>query len=87
MTQITLDAGLAEQLHRAGSSVELCDPQGKVVGRFVPLTDLVQYGAVVDLSQWEPVGEGITEEELLRRGRSSSRRYKLAEVMARLEQL
>lgn len=87
MTQITLDAGLAERLHHAGSSVELCDPDGKVVGRFVPLADLVQYGSVVDLSQWEPVGAGITEEELLRRSRSASPRYKLAEVIARLEQL
>ena len=78
MTQITLDAALAGQLHALGRSAELCDPSGKVLGRFVPL---------IDLSEWEPVTPEASEEELDRREKSNQRRYTTAEVLAHLDAL
>ncbi|MBI3823136.1 MAG: hypothetical protein HY289_10720 [Planctomycetes bacterium] len=38
MTQIRLDAHLAQQLQTAPAPLELCDPNGKIVGHFTPLT-------------------------------------------------
>jgi hypothetical protein len=62
MSQIILDAVLSSRLHQLGTSVELCDPSGHVLGRFVPL---------VDLSRWEPVSPDVSEEELDRRERAN----------------
>ena len=39
MTQIILDGNTAAQLRSAGQPAELCDPSGKVVGRFRPRTE------------------------------------------------
>ncbi len=78
MMQITVDASLASQLSGAAQPVELCDPSGQVLGRFVPL---------IDLSKWEPVSPDISEEELERRCRSDGKRYTTAEVLAHLERL
>jgi hypothetical protein len=58
MSQVFLDADLANRLHQVGQAVELCDPDGKVIGKFVPL---------VDLSCWEPVTPDVNEAELDRR--------------------
>jgi hypothetical protein len=76
--QINLDASLAGKLNELGQTVELCDPTGKVLGRFVP---------TIDLSQWEPVSPETSEEELDRRARSNEKRYTTAEVLAYLEKL
>ncbi len=62
MSPIVLDANLSRQLHELSRPVELCDPDGKVLGRFVPL---------VDLTQWEPVSPDVSEEELDRREQST----------------
>jgi hypothetical protein len=78
MTRITLDASLAAQLQQLGQSAELCDPNGQVVGRFVPL---------IDLAQWEPVSADVSSEELARRAKSTSKRYSTVEVLAHLEKL
>lgn len=78
MTQITLDPNLANKLHNLSQVVELCDPSGRVLGKFVP---------IIDLSEWEPVSPEISEEELDRRARSSEKRYSTAEVLAHLERL
>lgn len=77
MTQITLDAGLSSKLDSLGSAAELCDPSGKVLGRFVPL---------IDLSQWEPVTPEASEEELDRREQSDDW-YTSEEVFAHLKNL
>ena len=69
MTRITLDASSSSQLHGVVRPVELCDPSGKVLGRFVPL---------IDLSEWEPLSPDISEEELDRRANSKERRYTLS---------
>ena len=78
MTQITLDASMSSRLNAVVRPVELCDPSGKVLGRFVPL---------IDLSEWEPLSPDISEEELDRRAVSQEKRYTTAEVLARLEKL
>ena len=78
MTQITLDASMSSRLNAVVRPVELCDPSGKVLGRFVPL---------IDLSEWEPLSPDISEEELDRRAASQEKRYTTAEVLARLEKL
>ena len=76
MSQIILDAGVASKLTDIIHSVELCDPSGRVLGRFVPL---------IDLAEWEPLSPDISEEELDRREKSNEKRYTTAEVLAHLE--
>jgi hypothetical protein len=78
MTQITLDAALANKLQELGQAAELCAPSGQVVGRFVPL---------IDLSVWKPLTPDVTEEELDRREKSNAKRYRTAEVLDHLEKL
>ena len=78
MTQITLDSGLSKQLHALGQTAELCDPSGKVLGRFVP---------AIDLAEWEPLSPDVSDEELARRARSNEKRYSTAEVLSRLEKV
>jgi hypothetical protein len=78
MAQITIDPTLANKLHGLSEVVELCDPSGCVLGRFIPL---------VDLSEWEPVSPDISPEELDRRFRSQEKRSTTVEVLAHLESL
>ena len=78
MTQIMLDAAVARKLLDLQKEAELCDPSGKVLGRFVPL---------IDLSEWEPLTPDISEEELKRRMISKERRYTTEEVLKNLEKL
>ena len=77
MTRIILDANLASKLNELGQPVELCDPSGQVVGRFVPR---------IDLSQWEPMTPEVSEEELDRREQANEKRYTTAKVLAHLEE-
>jgi hypothetical protein len=77
MTQIILDASLASKLNDIIHPVELCDPSGRVMGRFVPL---------IDPSEWEPVSPEATEEELDRREQSTEW-YSTEEVLAHLKNL
>ena len=77
MTQISLDAALASKLHELYTAAELCDPSGKVVGRFEP---------VFDPAKWEPLGPQVSEEELDRRAKSD-KWYTTEEVLAHLRSL
>jgi hypothetical protein len=77
MNQILLDASVSSKLANLGSPIELCDPSGRVLGRFVPL---------VNMSEWEPVSAGASEEELDRREQSTEW-YSTAEVLAHLKSL
>ncbi len=61
MTQIKLDASIANELRSLEQTVELCDPAGQVLGQFLPL---------IDMSQWEPISPDISQEELDRRANS-----------------
>ncbi len=78
MTQIMLDAAAARKLLDLQTEAELCDPSGKVLGRFVPL---------IDLSEWEPLTPEVSEEELDRREKSNEKRYTTEEVIKHLESL
>ena len=77
MTQIILDASAISKLTAATQPVEVCDPSGRVRGRFVPR---------FDPSEWEIVGPEASEEELRRREQSTEW-YTTAEVIAHLERL
>jgi hypothetical protein len=76
MSHVTLDSSAASQLNQVTESVEVRDPSGRVIGRFVPL---------IDKSEWEPLSSEISEEELDRRERSNEKTYTTAEVLAYLE--
>lgn len=78
MTRITLDAASATRLTGVFQTVELCDPSGKVLGRFVP---------AAEVAEWEPMIPEVSEEELDRREQSGEERYSTAEVLAALEKL
>ncbi len=78
MIQIAVDANLSSKLNELGQPVELCDPSGCVLGRFIPL---------IDLSEWEPVSPDVSEEELDRCAASNENRHTTAEVLAYLEKL
>ncbi len=77
MSQITLDASVANKLSNLIHSVELCDPAGRVIGRFIPR---------IDMSEWEPVSPEASEEELDRREQSEEW-YSTEEVLAHLKRL
>jgi hypothetical protein len=77
MLKITLDAAAASKLYEVYQAAELCDPSGKVVGRFEP---------VFDLSEWEILGPPISDEELERRAKSD-KWYTTEEVLAHLRGL
>jgi hypothetical protein len=77
MPKITLDEALSSKLHQLTEDAELCDPSGRVLGYFIPQ---------VDMSEWEPVSPGASEEELERRALSTEW-YTSAEVLAHLEKL
>jgi hypothetical protein len=77
MTRVTLDAVASSKPHQLGEPVELCDPSGKVLGRFVPALDPTQWGAVTPEA---------SEEELSRREQSVDW-HSTEEVLARLGHL
>jgi hypothetical protein len=78
MPKITLDDALSSRLNELSQVVELCDPSGRVLGRFIPQ---------IDMSEWEPISPEVSEEELDRRERSNEKRYTTAEVLDYLEKL
>lgn len=75
MTRVIIDETLRAKLYNLSEPLVLCDQQGQVFGHFVP---------AVELSQWEPISPGVSEEELDRRARSNEHRYSTAEVLAHL---
>ncbi len=77
MSHITLDAAVAGQLNQFTESVELRDPSGHVLGRFIPL---------LDMNEWEPLSPEISEEELDRREKSD-KWYTTEEVLAHMKSL
>lgn len=78
MSQFILDANTLSQLRTLTQPVELCEPSGRVLGKFVPK---------IDLSEWEIIGPELTEEELREREKPGRKRYTTAEVIAHLESL
>jgi hypothetical protein len=78
MTQIILDASVSSQLHKLIQPVELCDPSGRVLGKFVPR---------INMAEWEAVSPAASEEELDRREQANEKRYTTSEVLDYLEKL
>jgi hypothetical protein len=78
MTRLILDAITSTKLDAVNQTVELCDPSGRVLGRFIP---------AADLSEWEAISPDVSEEELDRREHTNEKRYSTAEVLVRLEKL
>ena len=62
MTRITIDPELQEQLHALTEPAELCDEEGRVIGRFVPQ---------VDAGAYFPLTPQVSEDELRRREEST----------------
>ena len=58
--------------------MELCGPSGKVLGLFSPR---------IDLSEWEPVSSGASDEELARRAQLRGPWYTTEEVLKHLKNL
>jgi hypothetical protein len=77
MTRITVNGEFSSKLQELVEEVELCDPSGRVLGRFVP---------EFDPSQWELAEPEISEEELQRREQSTEW-YTTEEVLAHLKSL
>lgn len=78
MTRIVVDALLRERLQDLSAPLELCNDDGRVVARLMPVYDPEEYG---------PLEPPISEEELARRESSSEKRYTTEEVVRHLEQL
>ncbi len=77
MTRLIVDATLPSILPAQIQPVELCDAQGRVLGRYFPTLDPSKYNL-------EPQ---ISKEEALRRKQSQEKSYTTAEVLAHLEKL
>ena len=77
MKKVLYDAVLKEKLSELDSPIELCDEEGRVIARIVPVLDPDRY----DL---EP---GIREKEFKERLANPGRLYTTAEVLAYLESL
>lgn len=74
MARIVVDPQLQEQLHALTEPAELCDEQGRVIGRFVPQLDIGSY---------MPLTPQVSEDELRRREQSTEW-FTTAEVLDHL---
>jgi hypothetical protein len=77
MTRIVADLETSKQLIGVKDMAEICDPSGKLLGRFLP---------VPDLSEWDLTEPPISEEEL-RRIEQDPVSYSTAEVLEYLKKL
>jgi hypothetical protein len=75
MNQVVIDPVTLAKLRDAWQTVELCDKDGQVVGRFVP---------IVDRSKCADLEPQISEEELDRREQAGGGRP-LADILKDLE--
>lgn len=98
MTQFILDHTVTSQLANLETLVELCDPSGQVVGRFVPNPEKLNgQGAAVEAGEpagqltgnfwFEPTEPFLTDDELDQREQSDAKTYTTAEVLTYLESL
>jgi hypothetical protein len=77
MIQITVDPDLTARLSQLHQAAEICDPAGRILGRFLP---------AVNPSEWEPLSPEPTEQQLDEAERETVS-YSSAEVLALLEKL
>jgi hypothetical protein len=78
MTRVLVDATLRSKLHDLAQPLELCDDEGRVLGRFLP---------TIDPSLYEGLESPLSREELQRRKQSKGKTYSTAEVLKHLEKL
>jgi hypothetical protein len=78
MTHMVIDTTLSARLNQVSQPVTFCDPDGRVLGRFFPSTDM---------EEWETIGPQISDTELDRRMKSKEKRFTTTEVIAHLEKL
>jgi hypothetical protein len=78
MTRIVIDDVLRSKLNDLTQPLELCNAEGRVVGRFFP---------VIDPSQYEGLESPTSREEIERRKKNKGKTYTTAEVLAYLEKL
>ena len=57
MSRITIDAGLSETLRAATGPVDLCDPAGRVLGRYVPDGRTPAFSDE-EIARWKSEGPG-----------------------------
>ena len=77
MKKVLYDAVLREKLTDLDSPMELCDEQGRVLARILPMPDPAR-----DLLEPQ-----ISKEELMQRFTNPGKLYTTAEVLAYLESL
>ncbi len=76
MTQIIVDEVLRNKLNGLTQPLELCNDQGQVVARVIPVTDSVSD---------ERLESPHSKEEIQRRKQNKGKTYTTAEVLAHLE--
>jgi hypothetical protein len=77
MKKVLYDAVLKEKLTDLDSPIELCDEEGRVLARILPMPDPAR-----DILEPQ-----ISKEELMRRKAEPGKLYTTAEVLAYLESL
>jgi|tagenome__1003787_1003787.scaffolds.fasta_scaffold14435239_1 hypothetical protein len=78
MSPIVVDAALRDRLLASGAETEICDEQGRKLGRFVPEFDPALF-KVPEI--------GLSAEELARRLAPDTKTYSTEEVMEYLRSL
>lgn len=79
MTQILLDDVLRAKLHGLTAPLEICNAEGRVVARVLP---------VLSGSEYDNLEPPISKEELQRRrSKTAGRTHSTVEVLAHLKQL
>ncbi len=78
MTRIVINETLRALLPNLSEPLELCDPSGRLLGRFLP---------VLDPSMYEGLESPISKAELQRRKQNKGKGYSTAEVLEHLEKL
>jgi len=78
MTRIIADEVLRAKLQGLAEPIELCDPSGRLLGRYLPALDPQLY---------EGLESPLSKEELEKRKQSKGKTYTTQEVLAHLERL
>jgi hypothetical protein len=77
MTRVVLDTNLRQKLYDLVQPLELCDENGKVLARLLPIYDRAEYG---------PLEPQVSDKELRRREQSTNW-YTTEQVLAHLKEL
>lgn len=78
MPRIIVDESLKNKLHQLDEPAEICDQDGRVLGKFLPTFNPDEY---------EGLKSPISEQEIEARMKSKGKTYTTAEVLAHLEKI